>query len=169
MKSKDGRWTTATFPCPTPVAEYNKHMGGVDLSDQLVQYYSVHHKSNRWYRTLFFHFMDIAATNSYLLHKELCKEKRQTPMSHRAFLEELTAQLCEVTVKMPAERRQGSHLPVPIASTDNKSKKATASRKKCVLCRTTRHVQQSTPWKCGACDVALCLVADRNCFFEWHK
>lgn len=25
-----------------------------------------------------------------------------------------------------------------------------------------------TPWKCGLCDVALCLIPGRNCFSEWH-
>ncbi|GLD51713.1 piggyBac transposable element-derived protein 4-like protein, partial [Lates japonicus] len=82
--------------------------------------------------------MDITATNNYLLPKDLCKEKQQEPMSHRGFLEELTAQLCGVTVKVPLERAHGSHIPVPVSQTENKSKKATAGRKKCILCRTTR-------------------------------
>lgn len=71
--------------------EYNKHMGGIDLSDHLIQYYSVHHKSMRWYRTLFFHFPDIA--NSFRLLQELRREEQEVPMTHRAFLEEPTAQL----------------------------------------------------------------------------
>nr|XP_033471259.1 piggyBac transposable element-derived protein 4-like [Epinephelus lanceolatus] len=169
MKSQDGSWITISVSCPTPVVEYNKHMGGVDLSDQLIQYYSVQHRSNRWYRTLFYHFMDIAATNSYLLHKDLCKQRQQEPMSHRGFLQELTAQLCGVTVNVPPQRAQGSHIPVPVSHVEDKGKKATAGRKKFILCRKDRQVQQSTPWKCEMCDVALCLVPDRNCFKEWHK
>lgn len=169
VKTQDGGWTTKSIPCPTPVTEYNKNMGGVDLSDQLIQYYSVHHKTMKWYRTLFFHFLDIAATNSYLLHKDICAEKQQQPMSHRDFLEELTAQLCGVAVAFPPTRQQSDHVPVPTSHQTETSKKASYGRKPCVNCRKTRQVQQATPWKCKACNVALCVIADRNCFEAWHQ
>lgn len=79
------------------------------MSDRLIQHYSVHRKSMCWYWTLFFHFLDIAATNSFLLHKELCREKQKEPVTHRVFLEELTAQLCGVTVTVPPARAQSGH------------------------------------------------------------
>lgn len=169
VKTEDGNWTMKSIPCPTPIMEYNKHMGGFDLSEQLIHNYSVHHKSMRWYRTLFFHFLDIAATNSYLLHKELCREKQQEPMTHRAFLEELTAQLCGVTVAVAPAQAQSSHLPVAICTQQDISRRASYGRKTCIHCRRTRKVGQSTPWKCKECDVALCLIADRNCFEAWHS
>lgn len=169
IKTQDGGWTTKEIPCPTPVIEYNKHMGGVDLSDQLIQYYTVHHKTMRWYRTLFYHLLDIAATNSYLLYKELCSLKQEKPMSHRAFLRELTAQMCGVTIAVPSARVQSGHIPVPIAPQTDQSKRASYGRRSCILCRHTRRVKQATPWKCKACDTALCLIADRNCFETWHS
>ncbi|XP_018543850.1 piggyBac transposable element-derived protein 4 [Lates calcarifer] len=169
VKNQDGSWSTKSIPCPTPVMEYNKHMGAVDLSDQLIQYNSQHHKSVRWYRILFYHFLDIAATNSFLLHKELCREKQEVPMTYRAFLEELTAQLCGVTVTDLPAKVQGSHLPVAISNQTDPSRRASYGRKTCVYCRQTRQVNLSTPWKCKSCDVALCLIADRNCFEAWHS
>ncbi|XP_029295518.1 piggyBac transposable element-derived protein 4-like [Cottoperca gobio] len=169
VKTLNGNWTTKSIPCPTPIVEYNKHMGGVDLSDQLIQHYSVNHKTIRWYRTLFFHFLDIAATNSFLLHKELCREKQGQPMTQRAFLQELTAQLCGVTVAVPPAQAHSGHLPVAISAQTDASKRASYGRRTCVNCRQTKQMRQSTPWKCIECDVALCVITDRNCFKEWHN
>ncbi|XP_018534152.1 piggyBac transposable element-derived protein 4 [Lates calcarifer] len=169
FKDTDGTWVTQNVPCPNPVIEYNRHMGGVDLSDQLIQYYSVHHTTMRWYRTLFYHFLDIAATNAYILYKELCKEKGQTAVTHRGFLEELTAQLCGVTVTVSPAKAPEQHLPVAISEQAETSKRASYGRRGCVLCRNSAQKKQATPWKCQVCDVALCLIADRNCFQEWHQ
>ena len=50
--------------------KYNGGMGGVDLSDQLISSYDVLIKSVRWWKTLFFHSVDIAATNAYILFRQ---------------------------------------------------------------------------------------------------
>ena len=81
MKSLQGAETTKSFPPPSPVMEHNKLMGGVDLSDQLIQYYTTQHKTLKWYRKLFLHFLDIAATSTYILPKEIMQ---QDSMTHRA-------------------------------------------------------------------------------------
>ncbi|KAF3837716.1 hypothetical protein F7725_009484 [Dissostichus mawsoni] len=131
QKQKDGSWTRVETPCPTPVAEYNAHMGGVDLSDQLIQYYSAKHKTMRWYRSLFDNFLDIATTNSYIMYKEVRLSQQKKPMTHKAFMGEL-------------------------------------SRRKCEHCY-IQGKRKDTPWKCKQCDVALCLLLERNCFEAWHE
>ncbi|XP_034531492.1 piggyBac transposable element-derived protein 4-like [Notolabrus celidotus] len=166
---KSSEILTKYITCPSPVLEYNKQTVGVESFDHLIQYFSTHHESIRWYRTLFFQLLDIAVTNSFILHKELCKEKQEEPMNHRAFLEELTAQLCGVTVAAPAAKAQCSHMPVAISQQSDSSKKASYGRKTCIRCRQTRKLNLSTPWKCKECDVALCLIQDRNCFDAWHS
>lgn len=40
VKSIQGAWSTQSVPCPKPLVKYNKDMGGVDLSDQLLQYFT---------------------------------------------------------------------------------------------------------------------------------
>ncbi|KAI5623126.1 hypothetical protein C0J50_17380, partial [Silurus asotus] len=167
VKTTKGTWETRTFSCPTPVLRYNQHMGGVDLSDQLIQYYTAQHKTMRWYRKLFLHFLDIAATNAYILHKELAARRKRKASTHKAFMEALTAQLCGMSQKIPSKRSSCDHIPVPVAklSTDVR-RVASQGRRSCVLCRSQR--SKKTPWKCRKCDVALCLQLTRNCFEEWH-
>ncbi|XP_056108147.1 piggyBac transposable element-derived protein 4-like [Rhinichthys klamathensis goyatoka] len=136
VKQQDGSWTKTSIPCPTPVLAYNEHMGGVDHSDQLIQYYSAQHKTMRWYRHLFYHFLDIATTNSYILHKELCLAQQTTPMTHRAFMEELTAELCGKPLHTAPVPVPAGHIPVPIAvHAADSSTKATTGRSRCEHCQ----------------------------------
>lgn len=51
-----GTWEKKAITVPDTVVD----MGCVDLSDQLIQYYTVHRKTLKWYRT----------TNSYVLYHE---------------------------------------------------------------------------------------------------
>lgn len=170
VKTTKQTWTTQTFSCPTPIFEYNKHMGGVDLSDQLIQYYTTQHKTMKWYRKLFLHFLDIAATNAYILHKAFASRQLRPALTHKAFMEELTAQLCGMSKKIPLKQASCDHIPVPVAklSTDV-SQVASRGRRTCVVCRSQNSKNSSTPWKCRKCDVPLCLQLTRNYFEKWHR
>ncbi|XP_028254268.1 piggyBac transposable element-derived protein 4-like [Parambassis ranga] len=168
VKDKDGCWAVKNIPCPTPVIAYNKHMGGVDRSDQLIQYYSTHRRTARWYRTLFLHLVDIATTNAYILHCEISASKQVKHMSHKDFQTELLSQLCGVDHAGIPCKRSTDHIPVAIAKVTDASMKATHGRRICQQCHLLDK-RSLTPWKCKSCDVPLCLIVDRNCFEEWHK
>ncbi|KAM3837926.1 piggyBac transposable element-derived protein 4-like [Diretmus argenteus] len=111
-RGEDGSWRMDKIPCPTPILAYNKNMGGVDLSDQLLQYYTTHRRSDCWYRTLFFHFVDIATTNAYIMHRDITDTHQAQHKSHKDFQAELVSQLCGVEITAPANRKV-SHVPVP--------------------------------------------------------
>ncbi|XP_052453856.1 piggyBac transposable element-derived protein 4-like isoform X27 [Carassius gibelio] len=164
VKGQD-KWKMKSFPCPAPVTAYSQHMGGVDLSDQLLQYYSAQHKTMKWYRKIFLHFLDIAANNAFILHKEL-----HGNMTHYQFMEELIAELCGMSQKAAPKQYSTDHVPIPGAElTSDIRRVASVGRRICVHCKAVHRKKLQTPWKCQACDVHLCLQLNRNCFQEWHK
>ena len=55
---------------PDAIYDYNRHMGGVDLSDQLLQYFQMRRQTHKYWKTLFYHCFDIANTNAYILYRE---------------------------------------------------------------------------------------------------
>ena len=54
---------------PVVIEEYNRFMGGVDRSDQLLSYYGFAHRTVKWWRRALFHLLDMAVVNAYVLHK----------------------------------------------------------------------------------------------------
>ena len=65
------------------VSEYNRHMGGMDFSDQLKVYYSHDRKSKQWWIRLFFHFIDTAIVNAYVLYLHCYRLGRHPPMTYQ--------------------------------------------------------------------------------------
>ncbi|XP_041836536.1 piggyBac transposable element-derived protein 3-like [Melanotaenia boesemani] len=168
VKEKEGSCVVKNISCPTPIIAYNKNMGGVDLSNQLLQYYSTHHKTACWYCTLLLHLVDIASTNAYILHYILLASQTK-PMSHKDFQTELVTKLCGVDSTCMPSNRSTNHIPVAIARVTDPSLKATQGPRICQRCHRVDKKRYLTPWKCQSCDVALCLVLDRNYFAEWHR
>ena len=50
-------------------------MGGVDLNDQLLTYYSFLQKSAKWSRKLIIHMFNMVVLNAYILNKYYGTEK----------------------------------------------------------------------------------------------
>uniref|UniRef100_A0A665W4C0 PiggyBac transposable element-derived protein domain-containing protein n=1 Tax=Echeneis naucrates TaxID=173247 RepID=A0A665W4C0_ECHNA len=159
----DGEWQIIAIPVPDTVKDYNRSMGGVDLSDALIGSYSVGHKTMKWYKTLFYHFMDIAVVNSYLLHKELHKlrnDQTQTkPFTHKAFREQLAKEMLEFV---------GATVTPPPPSTTCVPLFFEGLRKYCKRCFKDGKPRVKTNIYCRGCQVPLCLTQKKNCFRQWH-
>jgi hypothetical protein len=84
------------FPAPKCVAEYNKHMQGVDRLDQLRAKYSLAdgHSMKKWHKKLALAFIDIARVNAYVT-KRMRKDPDERPQrnQHRQFMIELASEL----------------------------------------------------------------------------
>lgn len=46
-------WQTKAISVPDAFADSNENMGAVDFSHVLIGYYSVHHNTMKWYKTIF--------------------------------------------------------------------------------------------------------------------
>ena len=58
---------TTEIPRPIPIEQYNQFMGGVDKPDQYLAYHNVLHKTVRYWKTLFYHMIDVAVVNAFVL------------------------------------------------------------------------------------------------------
>lgn len=60
---------------PQVVRMYNESMGGVDLLDQMLQYYRINIRSVKWTLRVIFHFIDLALTGAWMEYRKDCMAK----------------------------------------------------------------------------------------------
>ena len=91
-------------PCPFILLVYNKHMGGIDLSDMLVSLYKTPIKSHRWYLLLFGYVFDLSVTNGWLLYKREAIFLKEFPMALKYFRTEIAGTLVKINQKVSVGR-----------------------------------------------------------------
>ncbi len=141
---------------------HSRHMGGVDLSDALIGYYTVLHKTQKWYRYFFYHFVDIAVVNAFILHQQMAKMNNQKPLTQKDFREALVTELAGTGPLYASAQEQpvpatGSHLPKYLNAD------STVGRLRCKMCH------NKSPVMCATCRVNLCFVPKRDCYSKWHE
>lgn len=57
------------------IYRYSRHMGGVDLCDQLWNYYAFGRKSRKWTKKMFFFALEIFKLNSFLMYNSRADKK----------------------------------------------------------------------------------------------
>ncbi|OAF63971.1 hypothetical protein A3Q56_08323 [Intoshia linei] len=53
---------------PHVILDYNRVKGGINLSDQLIEYYNFARKSIKWYRKIVFQLISISVLNSSIIY-----------------------------------------------------------------------------------------------------
>ncbi|XP_061188017.1 piggyBac transposable element-derived protein 4-like [Saccostrea echinata] len=176
---------------PAIVNAYNKYMGGVDRSDQMVSYATFNARTLKWWKRVIFHVISLATLNAYLCYKFVTPRK---PMLHRVFRKQLVTELLQSvsracvpgmctkpvgrpsTAAEPIMRLQGQHFPIKIVGT---GKKRNISRA-CVVCSVAerqrleaigekrKRTGKESSYQCDKCLTALCV---EPCFklFHTHK
>ena len=68
LKRPKGSKEKVEVPCPSMIVDYNQHMGGVDLTDQHISYYSMSgRKTLKWWKKVLWRLLDIAIINSWII------------------------------------------------------------------------------------------------------
>ncbi|XP_030217354.1 piggyBac transposable element-derived protein 4 [Gadus morhua] len=66
VKRRTGGQRQIDVRVPACLADYQQHMKGVDLLDQMVAYYQIRHRSTKWWRRLFFYLFSVAGYNAFV-------------------------------------------------------------------------------------------------------
>ncbi|KAK4315417.1 hypothetical protein Pmani_013334 [Petrolisthes manimaculis] len=72
-KGRNGKFhrVMKTIHKPLMVEDYNRHMGGVDHYDQMVQYYPLLRRTYKWTRKFMFYLIQMVIFNSFALYKKM--------------------------------------------------------------------------------------------------
>lgn len=165
FKDSQGAWQERHVPIPCAVMDYNRVISREVHLDTLLGYKNALNQTKRWYMSIFYHFIDIAVENSFVLHKELAMENGKEAMTSKQFREALVSVLTKVcTRSAPPPQHSVENECYPAFFTEGYS----SGRRVCALCRLDNKTMK-TPTYCMKCQVALCLMPKRNCFLQWHQ
>ena len=127
-------------------------------------------KTNKWWKTLFYHFLDIARVNAFILFEDFRKKHADIPELQRPdrygqldFTTELIRQLAGLDV----------HADVPLVSTKRVFTMhsiipvMTNERKNCKKCYKEKQKEQRTNVKCMGCETHS--GSDRNRLLSFHE
>ncbi|KAL8567072.1 hypothetical protein ACOMHN_027499 [Nucella lapillus] len=150
-----------------PGASYNCNMGGVNKQDQLIHPYDCTRKSLKWTKKLFFHFLQVAACNAFIL----AKSGDNQPTKFLDFLESVVCSWlwpdCVPSVEEDRSddevRLSVGHFCFPIPPTPSKA----TPQKPCRVCRKKLSVRHDTRHYCPFCPSkpGLCFP---QCFMDYH-
>ena len=160
--------------------------GGIDKSDMLTHLYKTPMRARRWYMRLFGYSLDLCVCNAWIPYKQDCKALGEKPMPLKSFRIEISLFARGVKSLRPRHTRTSSasqevSLPIlrqvirVIAPTDNQRYDSSkphlpifvTTRQTCKSCSKKNDIHRSR-WMCKACQVALCLSDQRNCFTPYH-
>ena len=175
-----GVWATKVVSQPKAIANYNKYMNAVDRSDQILATNNVNRKCMRWWKTLFFHLIDIAVVNSFLLFKEHQAKFPDNVDLHRPshyslgdFREEIVRQLCDLP-ECDVPPVLSSVKPAPPRPSEFKTvhiPRFTDVQRRCVVCVKKGRGEFKVRSFCSApqCEGKYMHVTTKNCFEEFHS
>ncbi|XP_053323867.1 piggyBac transposable element-derived protein 4-like [Spea bombifrons] len=149
---------------PQCITDYNKNMGGVDLSDQCLQPYLVLRKTKTWYKKVAIYLTQVAMYNTYVLYKKCATGKiynfleLQLKILRDILFEQANPNVQDENVL----RLTGRHFPSTIPTTGAKQK----PQKRCRVCY-KKGIRKDSRYHCPSCPSlpGLCI---NECFMIYH-
>ncbi|CAK6975313.1 piggyBac transposable element-derived protein 2-like [Scomber scombrus] len=176
------------------VYSYNANMGGIDKSDMLVHLYRNPLRAKRWYMRLFAYAIDVNLTNAWIMYrrdsKALCvndglslKNFRIQVFKTASSSKSMTSRPRRSSAPMPGSsstsadipksiRGHRSHVPHYSVRFDVSLFHAPVysnSRQTCKQCNARKGNIMRSNLVCRACQLHLCVNAERNCFVKYHE
>ena len=156
---------------PKCVVEYNKHMGGVDRSDQICGYYYISRKTMKHWKKLALHCLNAMISNGYVIYRKYSSDS--SLMSHYDFRLQLMKELITSSqhINLPNHSQRRASVDAPnrlrlkhFAQYNPRTEKQLHPRKHCVVCKAKGRRKESVFW-CPDCGVGLCVP---RCFKDYH-
>jgi len=143
-------------------------MGHADNADRMANSYTASRQTWKWTKKLFFHLLDLAIVNSYILLSS-CGGKK---ISRRDFRLTLIREMLARSGREPWPSMSVGRL---ASASNNTGRLDTRQNKHWPGCSNTKRwcrvcslggMKRTVIFRCVKCDVALCV--DRNCFGDYH-
>ncbi|KAK3773982.1 hypothetical protein RRG08_056754 [Elysia crispata] len=140
---------------PLALADYQRHMMGVDLTDQMIGCHMPNHsRSRKWWRSIFTYLTMVSVHNAYAVAKDSNYEftKKNWP-NFKALIEVLAD---ELTFGVKAHRDPSlNHAPRPGKEHHRLVKRKDGLSKVCIECKAKGIKQKVTVYNCIICDLPI--------------
>ena len=128
---------------PTVGVDYNHFMGGTDLKDFVRGLYTTHRRGKKWWRCLYYWFLDTSMYNAFVLYRWFwchLKDTNKCPMMYKGFIKEVTDHLLSwipspagaagvsVTTATPTSTPARSRTPTPTPRSATRKPRVTRHR-----------------------------------------
>ena len=169
---------------PLAVIDYVKYMSGVDHSDQLISYFPMRRRSQKWWKKPFFHLLTLVGVQTTILLNKHRSQHRRRRTDLAWVLKDLAISLIDkdVTydhladnVSLPLARLRERHFIRNCPSTDGADSRGKKAQRQCKVCvdrakaggmtqAELKNKRKLTTTWCPWCNVGLCL----ECFEIYH-
>ncbi|XP_005110942.1 piggyBac transposable element-derived protein 4 [Aplysia californica] len=169
---------------PVSVTDHAKHTAGLARSDQVVSFFPMKRKSQKWWKKLFFHLLTLVSVQTAILLNKHRRSKDRKALTLSTVVKEIVLSLVDQqqqtlettasdTASLPNDRLSGKHFPSWCPQTPGRT---AHSRRVCKVCMVKARQSGQTAaqskcrrrlsrfW-CASCKVGLCL---EGCFEAFH-